>query len=168
MKIDLKKWTDPKDVRPAMRGIFHDNDREVAVATDSHSLIISKPDYVEHEGSVIIDSKGNEIQGVFPNYAIVFNGEVSEVDFLQKHELKTLVNEHKLKSQEHTPLRIGTAEGEYIHITARDLKRFLTLPLEGWGIIINGKVKKLIYGVINQDENYRALIMVCREPQEQS
>lgn len=54
--------------RPAMTGVFHDAEHEMAVSTDTHILVATKADYKPEFAGKIVDKYGNEIQAKFPDW----------------------------------------------------------------------------------------------------
>ena len=62
-KVKIYDWVYKDDnLRPQMSGVYHDCENKVAVATDTHALIVSKSDYVECEESHIVAKNGDETQ----------------------------------------------------------------------------------------------------------
>lgn len=64
--FDICKRTDK--FRPAMTGVFHDAEHEMAVATDAQILVATKADYNPEFAGKIVDKYGNEIPARFPNW----------------------------------------------------------------------------------------------------
>lgn len=53
----------------ALKGVYHDPEHEMAVATDSHILVATKADYNPDFAGKVVDKYGNEITtGRFPNW----------------------------------------------------------------------------------------------------
>ena len=53
-EFNIWDWTLDDEVRPIMRGVFHDSDEKVAVATNSHLLVVDSECYDENK----VDSVG--------------------------------------------------------------------------------------------------------------
>lgn len=46
-KLKIYDWCCKEEWRPNIMGVYHDAENKVAVATDTHVLLVSKPDYNE-------------------------------------------------------------------------------------------------------------------------
>jgi hypothetical protein len=64
-------FADKDDLRPIMCGVFYDAENKMAVASDGKHLVTSADDYKEELSGKVVDKYGKEIEGQFPNYALV-------------------------------------------------------------------------------------------------
>lgn len=68
-KLNLYNWCAKDRLRPIMTGVFHDCEKKVAVATDTHVLVVSADDFREP------NSDTDMIESCHHGYVICKNGE---------------------------------------------------------------------------------------------
>lgn len=167
-KVKIYDWVYKDDnLRPQMSGVYHDCEGKVAVATDTHALIVSKSDYVECEESHIVAKNGDEIQGKYPNYKCVMpdTDECLLYD-VDRDKIKRILTEYRAerklnKSVEYYAINIGSPDKPF-YLTPENCKLLLQLPDGDFFIQANSQ-----YGDYNArplsyesaDENYKAVFM---------
>lgn len=159
-KVKIYDWVS-KDKRLPQRimGVFHDAENKVAVATDTHVLIVSKVDYNEDYAGRIIDKKGDDCKGRFPDYMrVIPKSEGKEILVNREHIASMLSGmraERKIdKSIEYLAFNVGDKETP-CYIKPANCKLLLTLP-EGKFFRIDPS-RPLLYK--SNDGNYTALMM---------
>lgn len=161
-KVKMYDWVSKDDFCPALKGIYHDENSKVAVATDRNVLIVSKNDYNEECAGKIIDKKGDEVKtGKYPNYKAVFPAKTVTFNVYRDkiaEMLSKIRAERKIeKTIEYAALNVGHADAP-LYLTPRICKLLLTLPA---GIFSEreqpGIYSPLVYK--SDDGNYEALLM---------
>lgn len=112
----LKDITSSDPLRPVMSGVYHDKENGVLVATDAVKLVAIKDKNIKK--TAIIDLKGKEIEGRFPNYTAVIpkdNPIQQEIDVKGfRSRLEGISRANKFfdtsKSVIHVRLKIGDME----------------------------------------------------------
>lgn len=166
-KLKLYDWVSKEEYRRNLMGVFHDAENKVAVATDTHVLLVSKPDYNEAHAGKIIDKNGDEIGLKFVSYQRVFPKQLVDfaVDRDKIAEMLTKIKaERKIdKKVQYKALNVGTQE-EPIYMSPSVCKLLLTLP--------EGKFYKHATHITapltfeSADGNYKALLMPVYCPDE--
>lgn len=172
-KVKIYDWTGKEQYRPNLMGVFHDSENKVAVATDTHALIVSKSDYVECEESHIVAKNGDEIQGKYPNYKSVMpdTDECLLYD-VDRDKIKRILTEYRAerkldKSVEYLAINVGSPDKPF-YLTPDNCKLLLQLPDGDFFIQANSQ-----YGGYNArplsyesaDDNYKAIFMPMRYPE---
>ena len=132
-----------KTLRPVLCGTYHDEAHRVAVASDGHILKASPAEYRDEFAGKIISKLGHEIEGRFVNWASVVPSEgaplvpsltVAEL----RDELRAVAAFRKelnyiyVSDDEHTPIFIGTVNGEKYAVSIRCAHVLLSVGLDGW------------------------------------
>ena len=157
-KVKIYDWVEKEKLRPQLMGVFHDADDQVAVATNTHVLIVSKVDYNEGYAGRIIDQKGDECEGRYVNYKCVFpKKEGAELNVNREHIAEMLSEmraERRVdKSVDYFAFNIGDKENPF-YITPKNCKLLLTLPAGKF--YMSSPTHYLLYK--SDDGNYTALI----------
>lgn len=172
-KVKIYDWTDKEQYRPNLMGVFHDSENKVAVATDTHALIVSKSDYVECEESHIVAKNGDEIQGKYPDYKRVMPDTDECLLFdIDRDKIKRILTEYKAerkldKSVEYNAINVGSPDKPF-YLTPDNCKLLLQLPDGDFFIQANSQ-----YGDYNArplsyesaDDNYKAIFMPMHYPE---
>ena len=160
-KVKIYDWTNPKERYAYCGGAYHDSDNGVAVATDTHVLIVSKPDYNESLAGKCIDKKGDEVDIVrYPAYERVIpaNGLVERE--INRERIAELLSEMRAekkvdKSVDYFAFNIGDKDNPF-SVAPKFCKLLLTLPAEG-KFYFSEPHRPLLYKSDNGD--YTAIIM---------
>lgn len=172
-KVKIYDWTGKEQYRPNLMGVFHDSENKVAVATDTHALIVSKSDYVECEESHIVAKNGDEIQGKYPDYKRVMPDTDECLLFdIDRDKIKRILTEYKAerkldKSVEYNAINVGSPDKPF-YLTPENCKLLLQLPDGDFFIQANSQ-----YGDYNArplsyesaDDNYKAIFMPTHYPE---
>lgn len=158
-KVKIYDWVGKDVYRPNLTGVFHDADNKVAAATDTHVLLVSKVDYNEEYAGRIIDKKGDDCKGRFPNYKCVIpKTEGKEIAVNREHIAELLSEmraERKIsKSVEYVAFNIGDKENP-CYVAPKSCKLLLTLP-DGKFYFLDPS-RPLLYK--SDDGDYTALVM---------
>lgn len=162
-KVKIYDWTGKEQYRPNLMGVFHDSENKVAVATDTHALIVSKSDYVECEESHIVAKNGDEIQGRYPDYKRVMpdTDECLLYD-VDRDKIKRILTKYKAerkldKSVEYLAINVGSPDKPF-YLTPENCKLLLQLPDGDFFVNASGyNARPLSYE--SADENYKAIFM---------
>lgn len=170
-KVKIYDWTGKEQYRPNLMGVFHDAENKVAVATDTHALIVSKSDYVECEESHIVAKNGDEIQGKYPNYkgvmpdtddCLMFDVDTEKV----KQLLIQYRAERKLdKSVEYAAINVGSKERP-LYLTPNNCKLLLQLPEGDFFVCADDYMSKAL-SYESSDGDYKAIFMPSYYPDNQ-
>lgn len=156
-KVNLYKWTVADELRPMLAGVFHDAEKEVAVATDAHTMIISKSDYNADYAGKVVNKKGDQIDGKYPDYTRCMprNGEIVNIDReLLKNNLE-IAKSHNKKHKSSPVFYIEIAQDLVLSI--RGCEQLLSLPenmIFTWG----GGYTALV----GKNDNYTAVFMTVK------
>lgn len=170
-KVKIYDWVSKENYRPNLMGVYHDAENKVAVATDTHALIVSKSDYVECEESHIVAKNGDEVHDKFPNY----KGVMPDTDEcllydVDRDKIKRILTEYKAerkldKSVEYLAINVGATD-KPLYLTPDNCKLLLQLP-DGDFYVFAGddyyKSRPLSYE--SADENYKAVFMPTYYPE---
>lgn len=159
-KVKICDWAGKDEYHPSMKGVFHDAENKVAVATDTHVMIVSKADYIEDYAGRIIDKKGDDCKGRFPDYKrVIPKSEGKEIAVNREHiasMLSEMRAERKIdKSIEYLAFNVGDKDTP-CYIKPANCKLLLTLP-EGKFFYPGDPSRPLLYK--SDDGNYTALMM---------
>lgn len=164
-KVNMYDWCNPKEpFRDAFKGVYYDVENGVAVATDSHVLIISKKD-AEHEGeNRLIDKKGNEIEiQRYVDYNRPFgNPDVLEPFEINRDKMSELLTKQRIdKKLRRLYYAFNIGDGEKpMYMSPRSCKLLLTLP-EGKFYVRKAQDGYMVHPLQfeSKDGDYRALFM---------
>lgn len=162
-KVKIYDWTGKEQYRPNLMGVFHDSENKVAVAADTHALIVSKSDYVECEESHIVAKNGDEIQGKYPNYKSVMpdTDECLLYD-VDRDKIKRILTEYRAerkldKGVEYLAINVGSPDKPF-YLTPGNCKLLLQLPDGDFFVSANDyNARPLSYE--SADDNYKAIFM---------
>lgn len=160
-KVKIYDWVSKdKSLLQRIMGVFHDAENKVAVATDTHVLIVSKVDYNEDYAGRIIDKKGDDCKGLFPDYKrAIPKSEGKEIAVNREHiasMLSEMRAERKIDmSIEYLAFNVGDKETP-CYIKPANCKLLLTLPA-GKFYFRGDPSCPLLYK--SDDSNYTVLIM---------
>lgn len=162
-KVKIYDWVDKEKYRPNLMGVFHDAENKVAVATDTHALIVSKRDYVECEESHIVDKNGDEIQGRYPDYKRVMPDTDEYLLYdVDRDKIKRILTEYRAerkldKSIEYLAINIGSTD-KPLYLAPENCKLLLQLPDGDFFVSANDYNSRAI-AYESEDGNYRAIFM---------
>lgn len=132
----IYNWVAKDSVRLGLTGVYHDADNHVAVATDTHVLVVSKDNYIEEWAGQIIDKNGSPVEHAnFPNYKRVIPNitDASEVEVnleTIKNRLRVVKAQFRLKANKRNlraAINILSREKRF-YIEAKYVQLLLTLP----------------------------------------
>lgn len=139
--FDFVTTGDEAKTRPVLSGVFMDKENEVAVATDGHTIIISKSEYHPTKFKNGIIGKGGEnIQGKYVTYrsaiSMSLNGKKTEIVPLPVSEIADkamlVMAEHKLAGWDIAGgVRISD-KSVNLYFPIRRLPLLFEVGLEGW------------------------------------
>ena len=170
-KVKIYDWVGKENYRPNLMGVYHDAEDKVAVATDTHAIIVSKSDYVECEESHIVAKNGDEIRGRYADYKRVMpdTDECLLYD-VDRDKIKRILTEYKAerkldKSVEYLAINVGATD-KPLYLTPDNCKLLLQLP-DGDFYVFAGddyyQSRPLSYE--SADENYKAVFMPMYYPE---
>lgn len=163
-KVSIYGWAnDEVGCRPMFDGVFHDAENKVAVASDTHVLIVSKPDYREFADgkSHIIAKDGSEIKGKYVPYQKVIPSDdgrkelIIDRDKIANMLTKARADKAADKACKYKSFNVGTKD-EPFYLDPKYCKLLLTLPVEGKFFVRNAD-SPMKY--VSDDGNYTALFM---------
>lgn len=163
-KVKIYDWTNPKGCYAFTRGVYYDAENSVAVATDTHVMLVSKSDYDASRANAIVAKNGDEVEGVrYPDYLRVIpkaeNMREFQFDNARIANLLTKMNaERKIdKSIKYIAFNVGDKDSQ-VYISPKNCKLLLTLPAGKF--YTRDPRSQLLYK--SDDENYTAVVMpVC-------
>lgn len=180
-KVNIWKFVDKgKFSRPVMTGVCYIPSMKLAVASDSHVLLISKPDYVEREtnngvringasepcGIYRKDGTGvtkEDQPGDYPAFLTVIPKKETQkpATMNDRDAVARAIKEAKIAIKEMTAIRamIQVAEGVWMRPESAEL--MLTMP--EWKFTCNKEMPDR-YAVTYRDDNYTALFMPVIPP----
>ena len=168
-KVKIYDWTGKEQYRPNLMGVYHDAENKVAVATDTHVLIVSKSDYVECEESHIVAKNGDEIRGKYANYKSVMpdTDECLLYD-VDRDKIKRILTEYRAerkldKSVEYLAINIGSPDKPF-YLTPGNCKLLLQLPDGDFFVNANDYNSRAI-AYESEDGNYKAVFMPLYYPE---
>lgn len=133
-KLNIWNWVSKDKLRQNLQGVFYDVEKKVAVATDTHVLIVSDPDYIEPADGVskTIRKNGEIVEERFPNYERVFPKLDFEIEVNVKNvsDMLTKVrSERKLdKNVECLALNVSSTPACPVYLAPKYCMLLLTLP----------------------------------------
>lgn len=162
-KIKIYDWTDDKSIHTYAHGVYHDATDSVAVATETHVMLVSKSDYRADFAGKIIDKKGMAVNGRLHDYKRVIPNSAGMTEIsINRDRIARLLSdmraERKLdKSIDYAAFNIGCADTP-LFFSPKFCKLLLTLP-EG-KFYFSNRTRPLLYK--SNDGNYVAVAMpVC-------
>lgn len=161
-KVKVYDWIDPKEPYAYCNGVYHDADNGVAVATDTHVLLVSKPDYNANLAGKCIDKKGDAIKARYPDYMCVIpkNGLTErEVNLTRIAELLSEYRAEKKinKTIDYLAFNIGDKDNPF-YVSPKFCKLLITLPAGKF--YFSEPLRPLLYKSDNGD--YTAIVMPIR------
>lgn len=172
-KVKIYDWVGKENYRPQLMGVYHDAENKVAVATDTHALIVSKSDYVECEESHIVAKNGDEIHGKYANYKSVMPDTDECLLFdVDRDKIQRILTEYKAerkldKSVEYLAINVGSPDKPF-YLTPENCKLLLQLPDGDFFIQANsqyGDYNALPLSYESADDNYKAIFMPMHYPE---
>lgn len=169
-KVKIYDWVGKENYRPNLMGVFHDAENKVAVATDTHALIVSKSDYVECEESHIVAKNGDEIRGRYADYKSVMPDTDECLLFdVDRDKIQRILTEYKAerkldKSVEYLAINIGSPD-KPLYLTPGNCKLLLQLPDGDFFVVAGDGYKSRPLSYESADENYRAIFMPMYFPE---
>lgn len=160
-KVKIYDWTNPKEYHACGRGVYHDAAKGVAVATETHVLLVSKPDYNANLAGKCIDKKGDVID--IPQY-VLYESVIPQKDLVEcevnRERIAELLSEMRAekkinKDTDYFAFNISD-KANPIYIRPAFCKLLLTLPAEG-KFYFSDPNRPLLYKSDNGD--YTAVIM---------
>lgn len=145
--FNIWDWTLDDGLRPILGGVFHDRDEKVAVATNTHLLVVDSECYDESKTDSVgfdtgkqkfyrpINKYGNFIDGRFPNWKAVippkdgyvkFKVDQKQLDDYIKNCNTYLKMNDFSKSKHYGIYEIKTSDEQSIFFEMNHLKLFLT------------------------------------------
>lgn len=168
-KVKIYDWVGKENYRPNLMGVYHDAENKVAVATDTHALIVSKSDYVECEEAHIVAKNGDEIHGKYANYKSVMpdTDECLLYD-VDRDKIKRILTEYKAerkldKSVEYLAINVGTTD-KPLYLTPDNCKLLLQLPDGDFFVSANDYNSRAI-AYESEDGDYKAIFMPLYYPE---
>ena len=178
-QIDLYKFAGNDPYRIALNGIFHDEEAQAAVVTNSAILVVSKKHYDPEHAGEIIGKNGTSYQGKFPKWRSVIPNVRDGREFplndlirayqnaanFQKNIPATWEDGKKIRRDMRTTYLAveiqdrGGVYGDsyYIGFTYEIIKSLMLLPQEGARAYAYGP-RRAVYWV-NESEGLRAIFM---------
>ena len=169
-KVKIYDWVGKENYRPNLMGVYHDAENKVAVATDTHALIVSKSDYVECEESHIVAKNGDEIRGRYVDYKRVMpdTDECLLYD-VDRDKIKRILTEYKAerkldKSVEYLAINVGATD-KPLYLTPGSCKLLLQLPEGDFYVCAGDDYVSRPLSYESVDENYKAVFMPTYYPE---
>lgn len=169
-KVKIYDWVSKDNYRTQMCGVYHDAENKVAVATDTHALIVSKSDYVECEESHIVAKNGDEIRGRYVDYKRVMpdTDECLLYD-VDRDKIKRILTEYRAerkldKSVEYLAINVGATD-KPLYLTPENCKLLLQLPEGDFYVVAGDDYKSRPLSYESADENYKAVFMPTYYPE---
>lgn len=161
-KVNIWKWISDDQYRPQYCGVYYDTERKVAVATDTHVLLVSKPDYIEREKSEIISKNGDVIKGRYPEYwRVIPRQERLTERAVNRDRLAELLTEVRAdkkinKNVDYIALNMCDADSPF-YVPLEYVRMLLTLPAGRFYFPNVGEFAPMLYK--SDDGNYTAIAM---------
>lgn len=178
-KVDIKKYLSNDKLHEVMQNVAYFTKRREAVASDMHSLIVSKPDYFDPMPGAVLNREGEDdeffqidetsgwvsgrkypdYRSVFPRKTEVADIEPREVIAERMRRAKSAMKYTKTK-KDFLWFKLGIWWFKFDQI-----EKMLALP--GWGLMQQVDVKcggPERRPAVYEDENYKALFMPCILP----
>lgn len=166
-KVDIWKFLSSSCYRPVLRGVFYNVDRKEAVASDTHVLLVSKPDYKEVDVNsevecaigkgAIYNKKGKAITGLYPNYLAVIPQNVPALKMTDRDAVIAAVNKYKVKIKAGTVSYVWIMVADGIYVGLKYVELMLRMPKWEWSG--NGYGHAIVY----KDDEYTMLVMPLRD-----
>lgn len=159
-KVNIWNWIDPKEFRGYCQGVYYDVTCGVAVATDTHVLLVSKPDAELDGKNRLIGKDGKEIVCSYPDYNRVFRKEQREIDVNVDKVVELLNQERVDKKLGKEYYAFNVSDSHNFYLTPKICKLLITMPREGKFYVSNSdNWRDLPLQYESNDGNYRALFM---------
>lgn len=162
-KVDIWKFVYSYNYQPVLRGVFYNVDRKEAVATDTHVLLVSKPDYKEVDvnrevecaigNGAIYNKKGEAITGYYPNYLAVIPRDMPALKMTDRDAVIAAVNEYKVKIKAHTVTNVGIMVADGIYVKLEYVELMLRMPKWEWSGRDDDRA------IVYKDDEYTMLVM---------
>lgn len=154
-------WISKDAVRPNYCGVYHDEEVQMAVATDTRVLVASKNDYRQECAGKIIKRDGDEQRGRFPDWNRVFPQSLEEYHHVtvDRERIKELLKQAKVERRVDSSARykaIRIKQG--IYLAPESCKLMLTLP-DGKFFVKDSNTPIAYFAV---DGKYMALLFPIR------
>lgn len=168
-KVTIYDWVGKEQYRPTLMGVFHDAMNKVAVATDTHALIVSKRDYVECVESHIVDKNGDDIHGRYVDYKRVMPDTDEYLLYdVDRDKIKRILTEYRAerkldKSVEYIAINVGATETPF-YLSPENCKLLLQLP-EGDFFVASGDYTSRPMAYESEDSDYKAIFMPLNYPE---
>ena len=169
-KVKIYDWVSKENYRPNLMGVYHDAENKVAVATDTHALIVSKSDYVECEESHIVAKNGDEIRGRYADYKRVMpdTDECLLYD-VDRDKIKRILTEYRAerkldKSVEYLAINVGATD-KPLYLTPDNCKLLLQLPEGDFYVFAGDDYVSRPLSYESADDNYKAVFMPTYYPE---
>lgn len=168
-KVKIYDWVAKDNLRPQMCGVLHDAENKVAVATDTHALIVSKRDYIECEESHIVDKNGDDIRGKYPNYnSIMPDTDECLLFDVDRDKIQRILTEYRAerkldKSVEYLAINIGSTEKPF-YLAPSNCKLLLQLPDGDFFIQGEDYISRPV-AYESEDGDYKAIFMPLYYPE---
>lgn len=162
-KVKIYDWVSKEQYRPNLMGVYHDAENKVAVATDTHAVIVSKRDYIECEESHIVDKNGDEIKGRYPDYKRVIPDTDEYLLYdVDREKVKRILTEYRAerkldKSVEYLAINIGSTDKPF-YLSPDNCKLLLQLPEGDFFVSANDYNSRAI-AYESEDGDYKAVFM---------
>ena len=169
-KVKIYDWVGKENYRPNLMGVYHDAENKVAVASDTHAIIVSKSDYVECEESHIVAKNGDEIRGRYVDYKRVMpdTDECLLYD-VDRDKIKRILTEYKAerkidKSVEYLAINVGSPD-KPLYLTPGNCKLLLQLPEGDFYVCAGDDYVSRPLSYESVEENYKAVFMPTYYPE---
>ena len=169
-KVKIYDWVSKENYRPNLMGVYHDAEDKVAVATDTHAIIVSKSDYVECEESHIVAKNGDEIRGRYADYKRVMpdTDECLLYD-VDRDKIKRILTEYRAerkldKSVEYLAINVGATD-KPLYLTPDNCKLLLQLPEGDFYVFAGDDYVSRPLSYESADDNYKAVFMPTYYPE---
>lgn len=168
-KVKIYDWVSKDNIRPVLRGVFHDSENKVAVATDTHALIVSKSDYVECEESHIVAKNGDEIQDRYPDYKRVMPDIDECLLFdIDRDKIKRILTEYSAerkldKGVEYLAINVGSTDKPF-YMSPDNCKLLLQLP-DGDFFVKDENYTRYPIAYESEDGDYKAIFIPKHYPE---
>lgn len=172
-KVKIYDWCNPKEsFRKYIMGVYHDQTEKAAIATDTHVLLVSKPDFIEGEDKkVVIGKKGDEIECIYPNWRRVFIKDEDCVELkIDRDKVIELLNRERVDKKlgkRYFAFNVSLDSDKPLYIMTSSCKLLITLP-EG-KFYVHHNPERYSSCPLQYESNggeYRALIMPVQVKQE--
>lgn len=165
-KVDIWKFTDPKEIREYCRGVLYNLDEKVAVATDRFSLIISKPDFKECEPNekvrashkegrfAFYNKKGESLEVIYPWYESVIPQDGVPAQMNDRDAIAEALKTYKVRKKEMKYVNAVIEVCPGMYFSADRVETLLHMP--DWSKWFFTKVDRALK---YKDDDYTAIFM---------